>query len=207
MCKIDIYIKLRFYHDDLRRKRFIRANGNNTSNILLTSIGILMLFISCSFADEAFSASNLTYITEEFPPYNYQGDGKLQGISLDLLEMAWDRMDANLNRSVVQILPWKEGYQEALDNNNTVLFSTARLSQREPLFKWAGPIGPIRNVLLVKKDRNISVAAPEDLRNYKIGAIDEDSAVRMLLDKGVPERTWCLISPPAQLSRCCRMAV
>ena len=109
-----------------------------------------MLFISCSSADEAFSARDLTYITEQFPPYNYQENGKLQGISVDLLEKVWENMGANLNRSVIQLLPWKEGYQETLDENGKVLFSTARLPQREQLFKWAGPIGPIRNVLLAK---------------------------------------------------------
>jgi polar amino acid transport system substrate-binding protein len=151
-----------------------------------------MLFIPCSFADESFSANDLTYITEQFPPYNYQEDGKLQGISVDLLEMTWMRMDANLNRSAIQVLPWKEGYQEALEKNNTVLFSTARLPQREQLFKWAGPIGPIRNVLLAKKDRNISIATQEDLKKYKIAAISDDSAVQMLLDSGIPKEDLVL---------------
>jgi polar amino acid transport system substrate-binding protein len=151
-----------------------------------------MLLIPCSFADEAFSAKDLTYITEQFPPYNYLDDGKLQGISVDLLEMAWDRMDANLNKSAIRILPWKAGYQEALEKNNTVLFSTARLPHREQLFKWAGPIGPIRNVLLAKKDRNISIATQEDLKKYKIAAISDDSAVQMLLDSGFPREDLVL---------------
>lgn len=146
----------------------------------------------CTSADEAFSAGDLTYITEQFPPYNYQVDGKLQGISVDLLEKAWERMGADLNRSVIQLLPWKEGYQETLDKNNTVLFSTARLPQREQLFKWAGPIGPIRNVLLAKKDKNISVTAPEDLKKYRIGAINDDSAVQMLQDIGMKKEDLVL---------------
>lgn len=61
----------------------------------------------------------------------------------------------------------------------------ARSPQREQLFKWAGPIGPFRTVLLARKDRNISIASPEDLNNYKIGAIRDDNAIQMLLDKGV----------------------
>ena len=94
-------------------------------------------------------------------------------------------MNASLNESAIELLPWTEGYQRTLDEKNTVLFSTARLPQRELLFKWAGPIGPIRNVLLVKKDKNISVTSAEELKKYKIGALKDDSAVQMLLDKGV----------------------
>jgi polar amino acid transport system substrate-binding protein len=159
---------------------------------LLISVSMLMFFIPCSSADQAFSARDLTYITEQFPPYNYQEDGKLQGISVDLLEKAWERMGVDLNRSVIQLLPWKEGYQETLNKTNTVLFSTARLPQREQLFKWAGPIGPIRNVLLAKKDKNISITAPKDLKKYRIGAINDDSAVQMLLDSGVKKEDLVL---------------
>jgi len=34
----------------------------------------------------ASSAIDLTYITEQFPPYNFKEDGELQGFSIDLLE-------------------------------------------------------------------------------------------------------------------------
>jgi polar amino acid transport system substrate-binding protein len=153
---------------------------------LFIFVCMLMVFIPCSSADEAFSARDLTYITEQFPPYNYQEDGKLQGVSVDLLEKAWEKMGVNLNRSVIQLLPWKEGYQKTLDKKNMVLFSTARLPQREQLFKWAGPIGPIRNVLLAKRDKNISIKSPEDLEKYRIGAIYDDSAVQMLLEERGP---------------------
>ncbi len=155
-------------------------------------VSTLMFLNSCTSADEAFSASDLTYITEQFPPYNYLENGKLQGISVDLLEKAWEKIGVDLNRSVIQILPWKEGYQKTLDKTSTVLFSTARLPQREQLFKWAGPIGPIRNVLLAKWDKNIRITAPEDLKKYRIGAINDDSAVQMLQDNGVKKEDLVL---------------
>ena len=172
--------------------KFIRKYNQTGHIALFIFVSMLMFFIPCSSDDQAFSARDLTYITEQFPPYNYQEDGKLQGVSVDLLEKAWERMGVNLNRSIIQLLPWKEGYQKTLDKTNVVLFSTARLPQREQLFKWAGPIGPIRNVLLAKKDKNISITAPEDLEKYRIGAINDDSAVQMLLDKGVKKEDLVL---------------
>jgi polar amino acid transport system substrate-binding protein len=143
-------------------------------------------------ADQAASAKDLTYITEQYPPYNFQQDGRLQGISIDLLEMMWDRMGENLNRSIIELLPWTVGYQRTLNETNTVLFATARLPEREQLFKWAGPIGPIRNVLLAKKDKNISITTSEDLRKYRIGAIRDTSPMQMLLNKGMKEEDLVL---------------
>ncbi len=146
---------------------------------------IMVAFVPCLAADDqSTSTKDLTYITEQFRPYNYQENGELQGISVVLLEKMWERMGVDLNRSVIKFLPWTEGYQRALNENNTVLFSMARLPQREKLFKWAGPIGPIRDVLLSKKDADISITTPGDLKKYKIGALENTSSLLMLLDKG-----------------------
>lgn len=144
-----------------------------------------MVIIPCLAADHITSAKNLTYITEQYPPFNFQENGKLQGISIDLLEKMWERMGVDLNRSVIKILPWTEGYQKVLDEKDTVLFAMARSPQREQLFKWAGGIGPFRTVIFAKKDRNIRIVSPEDLKKFKIGAIRDDNAIQMLSDKGV----------------------
>lgn len=123
-------------------------------------------------------------MTEQYPPYNYQESGRLQGISVDLLEKIWERMGVNLNRSVILLLPWTEGYNRTLKENNTVLFTTFRIPERELLFKWVGPVASGRDVLLVK-NKNISINAEQDLKKYKIAAIENDCAVQRLLDKGV----------------------
>jgi len=138
----------------------------------------------CLAEDQSFSAEDLTYITEQYPPYNFQQDGKLRGIVVDLLEKVWERMGADLNRSAIEVVPWTEGYQRTLQENNTVLFTTFRLPLRENLFKWAGPVASGRDVLLVKGD-NVSIADPSDLKKYRIAGIRDDIAVRRLLDLGV----------------------
>jgi polar amino acid transport system substrate-binding protein len=135
--------------------------------------------------DQVVSAKDLIYITEQLPPYNFEKDGNVQGISVDLLEMVWDMMGEDINSSVIEVLPWSEGYQRALVENNTVLFSTGRLPEREQLFKWAGPIASGSYLLLAKKDKNINITSQEDLEKLKILAVEEDIAVQMLLDEGL----------------------
>jgi polar amino acid transport system substrate-binding protein len=153
---------------------------------------VLTTSISCMASDQAVSAKDLTYITEQYPPYNYQEDGKLQGMSVDLLEKIWERMGVNLNRSVIKHLPWTEGYEKTLKENNTVLFTTFRLPEREQLFKWVGPVASGSDVLLAKIDKNISIDEKEDLRKIKIGAIEDDCAVQRLLNNGVKKEDLIL---------------
>jgi polar amino acid transport system substrate-binding protein len=147
--------------------------------VIISTTAILSLA-----ADETPSVKDLTYITHQFPPFNFQNDGRLEGTSLDLLERVWDRMGMNLNRSVIEFLPWSEGYKRTLNEKNTVLFATARLPEREQLFKWAGPIGSDTKVLLTRKDKNITITGSGDLKNYRIGVIKDDSAIQFLLNDG-----------------------
>lgn len=158
-----------------------------------------MAALPCLAADMTASAKDLTYITEQYPPYNYQEDGKLQGISVDLLEKVWERMGVNLNRSAIQLLPWTEGYERTLKENNTVLFTTFRIPEREQLFKWVGPIATGRDALLARSDRNISIAVPEDLKKYKIGGIVDDIAVQRLLNNGLKKEDLVLEATSAPI--------
>lgn len=150
-------------------------------------------------SNQTVSAKDLTYITEQYPPYNFQMDGKLQGISVDLLEKIWEKMGANLNSSAIQVLPWTEGYEKALKENNTVLFTTFRSPEREQLFKWAGPIASGKDVLLAKKDKNISIKAPEDLKKYKIAAVEDDLDVQLLLNLGLKKENLVLENTSAPI--------
>jgi polar amino acid transport system substrate-binding protein len=168
--------------------------GSTISGYTLSFIFLIVLAIAfpCLASGQAISAKDLTYITEQFPPFNYQEDGKLKGISVELLETAWQKMGEDLNRSAIAVLPWTEGYKRTIEENNTVLFTVGRIPEREELFKWAGPIGSSWYVLLAKTEKNINVTTPEDLKKLKIGAIEDDLAIQLLSDKGVPKEDLVL---------------
>jgi polar amino acid transport system substrate-binding protein len=133
----------------------------------------------------AMELSGLTYYTEQLPPYNYQENGTLQGVSVDLLETVTEKMGNKISRENILLVPWTEGYQAVLTNNATVLFSMARTPQREDMFKWAGPVYTNRKVLFASPDREIVIQGPDDLKGYRIGAISDDIAIQYLLDIGV----------------------
>lgn len=132
-------------------------------------------------------SANLTYYTEQLPPYNYMENGTLKGISVDLLEAVTEKMGEKVTGEEINFVPWTEGYQTVLTENNTVLFTTARLPEREQSFKWVGPIYTYTNVLFARPDREITINSSEDLKGYRIGVIVDDVAVQQLLDAGVNE--------------------
>ncbi len=159
---------------------------------ILAVLGALLLATGCmnEQSDEVAdpiddSISRLSFYTEDLPPFNYQENGTLHGISVDLLEVVTERMGYRVSRDQVQLVSWTDAYQAGLAGPDTVIFMTGRVPQREALFQWAGPIYTNHNVLFARPDQPITITGPEDLKAYRIGVIADDITVQQLLDLGV----------------------
>lgn len=166
-----------------------------STSLILAAVMAMALVLSAGCVSEqpsgavppATDAEGLTFYTEQFPPYNYLENGTLEGLSVDLLLAVAEKTGKKVTREEVHLVPWTEGYQAALSRNNTVLFSTGRLPERENSFKWAGPIHTYSTVLFARPDRHISITGPEDLKTYRIGVIKDAVGVKQLIGKGVNE--------------------
>ncbi len=135
----------------------------------------------------ASSISTFTYYTEQFPPCNYQENGTVTGIAVDLLTEIADKMGSKISPDQIQLVPWTEAYQATLTGENTVLFSTARLPVREDSFKWAGPLFMDTYALFTRWDNNVTIQNASDLNEYRIGVIQDSAAITKLTNAGVYE--------------------
>ncbi|WP_163832152.1 substrate-binding periplasmic protein [Spartinivicinus ruber] len=144
-----------------------------TISLLLTALSAL----SCPL-------QKLTYITEDYPPHNYREDGILKGVSVDLLLEALKAINCPIERASIKVLPWTRGYTMIQSQPDIVLFGTSRLKEREKLFKWAGPYIISRISLIAKKDSNIKILNPNDLKNYTIGVVKDDAGEKQVRKAG-----------------------
>lgn len=138
---------------------------------------LFCLLLTCS----AFAAdlSQIRYITEEYPPFNFRDGNQLDGMSLALLREIWRR--TGTQRQPIELLPWARGYHELKLYPNTVLFAVARTQNREKQFKWACPIIKTRYVLFAQKSENIVITSPSELNLFTIGTIRADVGEQELL--------------------------
>lgn len=139
-------------------------------------------------ADESNSLSPLAFITEEYPPYNYWVDNQLRGTSVDLLEAIFELTQTPLTRQDIHYYPWVRGYELALHQANTVLFSTTRTAAREAHFHWVGPIAQDRVVLLAHRDAPVVIDSLADAieRGLKVTVIREDIGAQALIEANYP---------------------
>lgn len=126
--------------------------------------------------------NNLVYLTQQYPPFSFQEDGKLKGISVDLMDKMLNKMNFNLNGSNIELLPWSQGYQTTLKKRNAVFFPVAQLPEWNSTFKWVGPISPIQTVIFAMQERQVRIKNLKDINKYKI-AVVRGSAEQLLLTK------------------------
>ncbi|TFH92377.1 substrate-binding periplasmic protein [Vibrio ouci] len=144
--------------------------------------------------------NELTYLTEQYPPYNFEQDGVLQGIAVDVLQAVGKQSQSPITLPQIQLQPWPRAYRATLIKPNTVLFSTTRTPLREHIFQWAGPISPTRIVVLAKRSRNIEINHAMALAQYRIGVIRDDVGEQLLLELGVPRDSMVESSVPDTLA-------
>lgn len=76
--------------------------------------------------------------TIEEPPFNFiDDDGELTGISVDFVHAMRERMDTDFE---VTLMPWVRAYKMAQTEPGVVLFTAARIKERENLFHWITPV-------------------------------------------------------------------
>lgn len=151
----------------------------------------LLLLAWCAAAQAGLE--QLRYLSEEYPPFNYTGsDGKPAGLAVNLLREVWQQ--TGTAPQPVSLLPWASAYFQLTQQRDVVLFSTARTKAREPLFKWACPIGQVEMVLLGLSSAAIKLDTLDDARRYRIAAVQSDVGEQLLLSQGFDEQQLHLVS-------------
>jgi len=145
------------------------------------ALACTLLVLGFPLASEAMEPEDIVFQCEDIPPSNYREDGRLKGISVELLGSMWKKM--GVRRQPIQVVPWARGYETALDQPKHAVFSMSRTKEREPLFKWVGPIFTARNVFLGRADRNLRIRNLADAKSLKIGTIKDDVVERFLFEE------------------------
>ena len=140
---------------------------------------LLSCFANCGYAERS-NFLDLQLATEDYAPMNYFEQGMFKGISIDLLNLIWQREGIS-NEPEIVLYPWARAYFELKNEPNFVLFAVARIPSRETLFEWACPIVDTHYILLAKKSSKIKINTIDDLENYTIGTVRSDVSEQALL--------------------------
>jgi polar amino acid transport system substrate-binding protein len=155
-------------------------------NLLRTLLRIgrtccLAVFAAGTCAAMAEPGAPIRVVTEELPPYNMTKDGKVTGMSTEVVQAVLK--DAGL-QAPIQSMPWARAYDIALNTENVLIYSITRTPQREKLFKWVGVIAPTQWYLYARSGRQLAIDSIEDARAYQTATVKEDAGEQYLIAKG-----------------------
>ena len=137
-----------------------------------------------------FAQPTFRVVTENLPPFNFMQDGKVIGISAEVVrhifhEAGYSMEQGDIQKGDIQMCPWARAYYDVQHSPNTVLFSMARTENRESLFQWVGPISNVTIGVIAKKQRKIKIATAADFTKYRIGSVRDGAPEQLLIKAGV----------------------
>lgn len=146
----------------------------------------MILILICIFVGAPVFGETLQVVTEEYPPYNYTENGKVTGFCTEVVMEILKR--AKLDHSI-QSHHWAKSYQKALTEPNVLIYSMGRNVEREPLFKWVDVIARTEVFLYKLRSRpDIKIKTFDDVKKYKIGAVQDDFRAQWLVKHGIKEQ-------------------
>ncbi|MFI8741844.1 substrate-binding periplasmic protein [Stutzerimonas zhaodongensis] len=150
--------------------------------------GLLLLMATAARA-ELPDDYKMVLLTENFPPFNMAADGKnyaadrnISGINAEIVREMFKR--AGVAYSLTLRFPWERIYNQALEHPDQGLFSTTYTPEREPLFKWVGPLASTGWVLLAPAGSPMRLSSLDQAQQYRIGAYKNDAVSQHLESKG-----------------------
>ena len=131
----------------------------------------------------SFNTQAIELLTENYPPYNHMENGKITGLSVEVVQAVLKEVNSN---DKIRVFPWVRAYNKALKEKDVALFGVTRTPQREKLFHWVGAVNPSYNTcvygLVDKKFDNVNKI--EDLKQYRIGVVRGDIIEKYFFKKG-----------------------
>ncbi len=164
-------------------------------NHLIKIILFASVFVCISqnaFAEE--KSQRITMMTENAPPNAMITEQGLQGLAVDILDAMLQLMGTEEDRGDIIVSNWSRAYSMAKNKKNHMVFSTLRTPEREPFFKWVGPISTLTVGIIAPKSKNIVIEQLSDFGQYRVGAVLKDIGGRMLVELGVKEERLQYVS-------------
>jgi len=160
-----------------------RFNLQSKTSCYFLLTAFIVLFINIRSAQ----GTNISLVTEHYPPYQVVDDkNQLSGFTVDLMNEVMKQSEYNYS---IEAYPWTAAYSFALQKPNHCVFSIARLPSREDLLKWIGIVIKTNKAVVwgLKNKQDYHVKSLEDLKNYTIAVKRKNAPHQALLNKGFIE--------------------
>jgi polar amino acid transport system substrate-binding protein len=90
----------------------------------------------------------LRLVTLEWPPYEFETDGKVQGVAVDIVREAFSRLDTPIQ---IQLNPWARSLEMVRRGDADAIFTAYRTDKRETFLTYCDEVLAMQRVGLFKR--------------------------------------------------------
>lgn len=145
--------------------------------ILASASVFLFLGSTCVFA------APLKILTEPYPGYSFEKDGRIVGAGADQVHAILTRAGIDYR---MEIMPWARAYNLATHETNICLYATNHTADRHKLFQWVEPLGAGKVMLVRKAGSKVDPKTIEEAKTFTVGVQRGDYAADYLQKQGFP---------------------
>lgn len=125
---------------------------------------------------------DIEVVTEQYPPFNYEQDGQVQGIATEIVQSVLNELNIETN---IRVMRWSRAYRRAVRRANVLIYSIGRTSEREDQFHWIGVVAPFETYIYALKRRDdINIETESDLLQWRIGLVSGDMRDQYFSESG-----------------------
>lgn len=147
------------------------------------------------------STPDIQWYTEDYPPFNYQSQGQLHGLALNVLRTAYQNLDWHMDASNIMLTPWPRAYKAVQQQENSCVFSMTYTESRAKLFNFVGLVIPNTVAVIAHKNSGISIEQLKRDKTLTFGVVKNDIGHQSLLDFGIPESQFVYLKTGLELVR------
>ncbi|SFG87512.1 ABC transporter substrate-binding protein [Pseudomonas sp. NFACC45] len=142
---------------------------------------VLMFLGASATLPNAAAETALRIVTEELPPYNMTQNGRVTGMSTEVVQAVLKEVGVEAS---IQPMPWARAYELALNESNVLIYSIVRTPARESLFQWVGAIAPTQWYMYSLAERPVKLNSLDDAHGHQIATVNQDVGEQYLVSKG-----------------------
>lgn len=148
---------------------------------------LLLLFSNLGYAQD------VLVVTENWPPYNYEQDGKIKGLSTQIVAATLKQADIS---ATFKLLPWARAYNTALNQKNVLIYTIMKNEKREALFHWIDSLFSTElHLFKLKKRKDIIINSIEDIKRYRLGLLKDDATTDFFQKEGFVQDKHFILFP------------
>jgi polar amino acid transport system substrate-binding protein len=153
-------------------------------NVVFLIIALVLpsrFVFSCELAQAKLKLIKYQWLTNEFPPYSYRNEqGKLVGISTDVLMLVYETLGIAIDIKDIPSLPWARLYYNLINHQQYAAFTMTDTPKRKKQFKLIAIPSTSVNISIMVLASKKHLFAKKPIEQLTIGVVRDGIGQQML---------------------------